>query len=375
MKEASQPKALFVPDLGKKHASLSHRKAHLVTAPPASLFPLFALPFFHIFDVWLTVSQLLAQRSGLPDLLIVVGLAILPATFCRDNHPRATTFPAHRLGHPDYILSTVPIMADYDPANQGGAWGEDEGYGNADGYHRSAHTQHSSLEEDEDQLSNDQVLHAPGDVPSDDGASDVADYDPETVTSIVAPTPHIAEPAAAPRPSPKPTAKKPKTAGGFIVDSDSEDDDTSTPGSSGLAPPASSNQTHPRTASPLQNMTTLRDVQATPTADQESEHRTSSAAPNNGNDKTLAASLPAANTQQVVPQDKVVVLEDRVREDPRGAMDAWLALLREYRDRNNINDARKTYDRFLAVFPQAVSTRHLCYLRLRGHPNADFNIG
>lgn len=246
-------------------------------------------------------------------------------------------------------------MADYDPANQGGAWDEDEGYGVEDGSHRSANTQHSSLEEDEDQLSHDQVLHAPGDVPSDDGASDAADYDPENVTSSVALAPQIAEPAAAPRPSPKPTAKKPKTAGGFIVDSDSEDDDTSTPGYSGLAPPVSSNQAGGRTASPLQNVTTVADAPAPATSNRAPSQQASSAVPTNGSDQALAAPLPALHTQQKAPQDKIAVLEDRVREDPRGAMDAWLALIREHRDRGKIDGARNVYDRFLAVFPQAVS--------------------
>ena len=253
-------------------------------------------------------------------------------------------------------------MADYDPAKQGSAWNEDEGYGVEDEFHRSANTQHSS--EDQDHLSHDPALHATGDVPSDDAASDVGegDYDPETVTSSAAPTPQISEPAAAPpRPSPKPVAKKPKTAGGFIVDSDSEDDETPTPGSSAVAPPQSSTLPISGTASSLHNVTTLADADAPATSDQEQNRRIPSAAPTNADNHPLAAPLPAANIPQQAPKDRVATLEDRVREDPRGAMDAWLALIREYRDRSKVNDARKTYDRFLAVFPQAVSTRHpLC---------------
>lgn len=246
-------------------------------------------------------------------------------------------------------------MADYDPATQGGAWDEEEGYGVADGFHGSANTQHSSLE-DEAHLSHDQALHAPGDVPSDDAASEVGDYDPETLTSSLAPTPHIAEPAPATRASlkPKPAAKKTKTAGGFIVDSDSEDDDSSTPESSGLSALPASSRTDPRAPSPLQNVTTLPEARAPASSNQEQgTQRTSAAAPDSGLDQSFASSIPATNTQQKVAQDKIAVLEDRVRDDPRGALDAWLALIREYRDRSKINDARKTYDRFLAVFPQA----------------------
>jgi cleavage stimulation factor subunit 3 len=243
-------------------------------------------------------------------------------------------------------------MADYDPTNQGDAWDEEDGYGVADdGSDPSTNTQHSS--EDQDHLSHDPAVHATGDVPSDGGASDVGDYDPETVASAAAPTLPVAEPAAAPRHSPKPTAKKPKTAGGFIVDSDSEDEDAPTPGSNSLAPPKPSNAPSARTKSPLQHVTGLSDADA-PTQDQ--SRRTHSAAPNSGSDQTLPGSLPA-NARQNPLQDRVASLEDRVREDPRGAMDAWLALIREYRDHSKVNDARKTYDRFLAVFPQAVSTR------------------
>ncbi|KAB5526391.1 hypothetical protein GE09DRAFT_1064979 [Coniochaeta sp. 2T2.1] len=247
-------------------------------------------------------------------------------------------------------------MADYDPADQGGAWEENEDYGDAEGFN----TQHSTPSDDQEQeqahLSHDQAMNAaPGDVPSDDGASDTGDYDPDAVSSSFAPTPQIAEPAAAARPSPKPTAKKPKTAGGFVVDSDSEDEDdsTSTPGSSGgLAPPP--NQTRPRTVSPLQNVTTITEASAPiPSNQAHSTQHTSLVAPSSGHDQPSTPPLPAANTQATPAQDKVAVLEDSVSKDPRGAMDAWLALIREYRDRSKLNDARKTYDRFLEVFPQA----------------------
>lgn len=250
------------------------------------------------------------------------------------------------------------MAAEYDPANQEGAWNEEEGYGVEDGFHPSANTQHSSLE-DQVHFSHDQTLHAHGDDPSDDATSeDMGDYDPETVTSRGAPPPaHLAEPTTAARPSPKPAAKKPKTAGGFIVDSDSEDDDTSTPGSSGLAAPPAPHQPTSRTTSPLQNAIPAPEESAPNFSNHERViERPTPAAAAHGHVQASPGSLPAANTQQKVAQDKVALLEDRVRQDPRGAMDTWLALIREYRDRSKVNDARKTYDRFLAVFPQAVST-------------------
>jgi len=69
---------------------------------------------------------------------------------------------------------------------------------------------------------------------------------------------------------------------------------------------------------------------------------------------TIAApltSLPKAR----LPQDTTGLLEDRIKEDPRGDIDAWLALISEHRKRNKLDDARAVYDRFFKVFPQAVS--------------------
>ncbi|KAF9891138.1 mRNA 3'-end-processing protein rna14 [Aspergillus nanangensis] len=52
-----------------------------------------------------------------------------------------------------------------------------------------------------------------------------------------------------------------------------------------------------------------------------------------------------------LPHDRVGILEDRIQEDPRGDMSAWLELLNEHRSRNRIDCARDVYERFLKVFP------------------------
>lgn len=57
-----------------------------------------------------------------------------------------------------------------------------------------------------------------------------------------------------------------------------------------------------------------------------------------------------------LPNDTIGILEDRIQEDPRGDMNAWLNLIEEYRKRGKIEDARATYERFFVVFPAAVST-------------------
>jgi cleavage stimulation factor subunit 3 len=52
--------------------------------------------------------------------------------------------------------------------------------------------------------------------------------------------------------------------------------------------------------------------------------------------------------------DRVGILEDRIEEDPRGDIPAWLELIAEHRSRGRLDSARETYERFLKVFPMAV---------------------
>lgn len=53
--------------------------------------------------------------------------------------------------------------------------------------------------------------------------------------------------------------------------------------------------------------------------------------------------------------DTVGILEDRIKEDPKGDVNAWLGLVEEHKAKGRFDDARKVYDRLLEVFPQAVS--------------------
>lgn len=64
-----------------------------------------------------------------------------------------------------------------------------------------------------------------------------------------------------------------------------------------------------------------------------------------------AAALPKAR----LPQDRIGILEDRIAEDPRGDVEAWLSLIEEHRRRHKHDDARAAFERFLRVFPTAVS--------------------
>ncbi|KAL9051833.1 MAG: hypothetical protein Q9162_005774 [Coniocarpon cinnabarinum] len=52
-----------------------------------------------------------------------------------------------------------------------------------------------------------------------------------------------------------------------------------------------------------------------------------------------------------LPSDRVGILQDRIREDPKGDTDAWLSLIEEHKRRQKVVEVRQTYDRFLATFP------------------------
>lgn len=169
---------------------------------------------------------------------------------------------------------------------------------------------------------------------------DSGEYDPESVivSTTVTPAPAAIAfpPPTASTSSPRP-AKKPKKAGGFIVgSSDDEDDDTPTPQPATtlqrqVQPAGVDGPTQTFTHLPLQQAATSQNV---PVSSQVSTRQPNSA---------------------TSPTDIVGILEDRVNNDPRGDMDAWLALIEETRKRSVIQNSRSVYERFLEIFPQSVS--------------------
>ncbi|KAL2059101.1 hypothetical protein ABVK25_000393 [Lepraria finkii] len=64
---------------------------------------------------------------------------------------------------------------------------------------------------------------------------------------------------------------------------------------------------------------------------------------------TPSTSAPRAR----LPHDTIGILEDRIKEDPRGDLQAWLHLINEHKKRAKVDDARSVYERFLSVFPTA----------------------
>jgi len=200
--------------------------------------------------------------------------------------------------------------------------------------------------------------------------------------SIATPTPTTEEPAV----------QKPKIVGGFIDDDEEDDDEeydpganfqetgagaqinvdrgtTSTPQQSVPQSPASAVPSHsPKT---VQTQEPITSASVVPSGNVPVPSATSST---NGDGvpvenavtvqsaSVLPSQTPAdpavevtSSSQSRLPLDRIGLLEDRVKEDPRGDVEAWLSLISEHKKRNKVEEVRSVYDRFFAVFPQAVS--------------------
>lgn len=196
--------------------------------------------------------------------------------------------------------------------------------------------------------------------PTSDGSEDAADndedsaeYDPESVeitstvynpeSIIITPTLPVAEERSASTASSRPV-KKPKTAGGFMVGSSDDEDDASTPPFNPPKHTATNVLSNAYTHSPLQ--------QTTPAPEATAVHP--SQASNGVVPATDHPVVGGTNTKSRLPTDVVGMLEDRVKEDPKGDVEAWFALIEEQRRRHKIEDTRSTYERFFEIFPQAV---------------------
>ena len=78
---------------------------------------------------------------------------------------------------------------------------------------------------------------------------------------------------------------------------------------------------------------------------------------------TPAQKVAHSGKRKRLPQDLVGQLEDRIAEDPRGDLDAWMSLISEHKRKGKFDDARIVYERFFVLFPQAVSLLSLSFPR------------
>jgi cleavage stimulation factor subunit 3 len=220
--------------------------------------------------------------------------------------------------------------------------------------------------------------------------SNPASYDPSSPNE--APLPQDPTPGhQADRQSPPPDQSQPpsgapaqqntKTIGGFVVDDEDEDDK----GDTDYEPPAVLGAEGADAARQQPLSGNADQATSTPDVSLNEPAQDSASSKNVSNSSYSPASKNAAPGQSVygsqalqaengqesaaptptpdpsptsrgrLPHDRVGILEDRIQEDPRGDTAAWLELISEHRSRNRIDNARETYERFLKVFPLAVS--------------------
>ncbi|KAI9929067.1 mRNA 3'-end-processing protein rna14 [Aspergillus wentii] len=192
-----------------------------------------------------------------------------------------------------------------------------------------------------------------------------------------------------------PVQPKARTIGGFVVDEDDEDEDEDDKGDDAdYEPPAvlgvedmntTSVDVPPQPVSGNENQATSTPDVSLPEAAQNtassqivsnSSHSPSAnvaAASNNyastapGQNLYTPQALQSESAQESIaptpapdspstargrlPHDRVGILEDRIQEDPRGDIPAWLELISEHRSRNRVDCVRDVYERFLKVFP------------------------
>lgn len=229
----------------------------------------------------------------------------------------------------------------------------------------SSITEHNIESSKTENVADDQVLRALS--PSDADVSDDGEYDPSSVTPYSAVTLAVQEES---RSSSRSSNRKPKTVGGFVADDsdDSEDEGSTT---AALQVPAAATSNRTVSPSPLQNSVTQEDLKniSEDQVDQDMEAQSSDSLPVNPSGVEQAP-VPAQTTQVLntapastqakarLPHDTSGILEDRIKEDPRGDLDAWMSLIAEHRGRHKFVEARAVYEKFLALFPHAVSDFH-----------------
>lgn len=215
-------------------------------------------------------------------------------------------------------------------------------------------------------------------------------YDPLNPTPLPAAVLAVSQSQVDSRSSSSASMRKPKTIGGFLADDSDEEDEIQITTSKGLQPPAEA-PTRSISRSPLHMSNTPQDtptpeVGGMPFATGSIVASGHDIAPTSAADQSVTADSdyipppaqapfahaqaatsapgPAASIPKArLPHDRVGLLEDRIKEDPRGDLDAWLSLISEHRKRNKLDDARAVYERFFKVFPSAVSSHSLfaCY--------------
>jgi cleavage stimulation factor subunit 3 len=231
--------------------------------------------------------------------------------------------------------------------------------------------------------------------PSENVSSDTPAPDPNPQTSLPQDT-DPSQPAGSGHPSETPSQSgsqaptgvsvqpKTRTIGGFVVEDEDEDDtgdaDYEPPAVLGVedlntipSQPIPGNANEATYTPDVSSVEAVQDSASTKNVPNSSLSSVTVASKNDGlghnlyNSRTslqpeinresaTATPMPESpsTTKGRLPHDRVGILEDRIQEDPRGDIPAWLELINEHRGRNRIDSARDVYERFLKVFPFSV---------------------
>lgn len=185
-----------------------------------------------------------------------------------------------------------------------------------------------------------------------------------------------AQPAAAPAQEQSPNTngavKQQRTVGGFVVDDEDDEEEAnglngslSTAGTTQVAQAADntfSTSEQSMSEKATQDTGVAAPAHSTVAAAQPistSSLRSPVAASNpsgSGTPLNMTAESSAPVSKTRLPADRVGILEDRIAEDPRGDIDAWLSLIADHRNKGKLDETRKVYERFFQVFPSAVSS-------------------
>lgn len=261
----------------------------------------------------------------------------------------------------------IALLHQMQAGQESAAWNYQGANGAAEG-ELPSNTEHTNQQEvKRENVADDHVLRAlspSGSVVASDGG----DYDPASLSTVPAIT--IAGQLES-RSSSRASSRKPKTVGGFIADDSDEEYDAATPvQSAGSLQPSTNTPNRAISPSPLHASVTQQDLPIPPANQGDSTAAQSSlnlpvnlavtgasSVPNSAVQvpNPTAPSQPVSLPKARLPHDRIGILEDRIKEDPRGDLDAWLSLITEHRKRNKLDDARAVYERFLKLFPQAVS--------------------
>jgi cleavage stimulation factor subunit 3 len=200
-------------------------------------------------------------------------------------------------------------------------------------------------------------------LPTAPGHDDDDDYDPSGLITDA-------------KPAPKSTSSdpqnggtsKPQRKGGFMIESDDEaDGDGNTAATANGVDGAggSSDAQRSSTGTPVAAFTSAEAHVSVPSDQNLSSHAIPSTNPPISNPTSNRAVNPvpsgggaeaaASDSRARNPDDVVGILEDRIQEDPRGDVEAWLALLHEHQSHDRFDHVRNVYTRFFQYFPTAVS--------------------